>query len=147
MVERDVAARMLGAHAVWTHPDGEIALFADSAFGIAARPAELAEYAARLGITAQGPATPGLLDRAGYVRLAAGPLTLIVSVAGPLPAYQPGHAHCDALSFELSVGDRRCAEGFEVRAWVARPDATGAPLRALPIPPEVVAKLRGSMTA
>ena len=47
------------------------------------------------------------------------------------------------VEHELSVGDRRCAEGFEIRAWVARPDATGAPLRALPIPPEVAAKLRG----
>jgi hypothetical protein len=43
----------------------------------------------------------------------------------------------------LAVGDRPCAEGFEIRAWVARPEAPGARLRALPIPPEVTAKLRG----
>ena len=47
------------------------------------------------------------------------------------------------VEHELSVGGRRCAEGFEVRAWVARPDAPGVPLRALPIPPDVAAKLRG----
>ena len=47
------------------------------------------------------------------------------------------------VEHELSVGDRRCAEGFEVRAWVARPDAPGARLRALAIPPDVAAKLRG----
>ncbi len=47
------------------------------------------------------------------------------------------------VEHELSVGARRCAEGFEVRAWVARPDAPGVPLRALPIPPEVATKLRG----
>jgi acyl-CoA thioesterase FadM len=47
------------------------------------------------------------------------------------------------VEHELSVGTRRCAEGFEVRAWVARPEASGARLRALPIPPEVAAKLRG----
>lgn len=104
---RDAGARMLGAHAVWTHPDGEIALFGDSAFGIAPAPGALAEYAARLGLRAWGPRTPGLLDDAGYVRLADGPFTLIASVAGPMPAYQPGHAHCDALSFELSVGSQR----------------------------------------
>ena len=35
------------------------------------------------------------------------------------------------VEHELSVGDRRCAEGFEVRAWVARPEATRrAPPRA-----------------
>jgi 4-hydroxybenzoyl-CoA thioesterase len=47
------------------------------------------------------------------------------------------------VEHELSVGERRCAEGFEVRAWVARPGAPGARLRALPIPPEVVSKLQG----
>ena len=35
---RDTIARMLGALAVVTHPDGEIALFGDSAFGIAQPP-------------------------------------------------------------------------------------------------------------
>ena len=48
------------------------------------------------------------------------------------------------VEHELSVGERRCAEGFEVRAWVARPDAPGVPLRALPIPPDVAAKLNGA---
>jgi acyl-CoA thioesterase FadM len=47
------------------------------------------------------------------------------------------------VEHELSVGDRRCAEGFEVRAWVTRPETPGARLRALAIPPDVVAKLRG----
>ena len=47
------------------------------------------------------------------------------------------------VEHELSVDGRLCAEGFEVRAWVARPEAPGARLRALPIPPEVSAKLRG----
>jgi uncharacterized heparinase superfamily protein len=104
---RDCAARMLGAHAVWTHPDGEIALFGDSAFAIAPAPRALADYAGRLGVRAAGPRTAGLLDAAGYVRLADGPFTLIASVAGPMPPYQPGHAHCDALGFELSIGSER----------------------------------------
>ena len=30
------------------------------------------------------------------------------------------------VEHELSVGGRLCAEGFEVRAWVARPEAPGA---------------------
>jgi hypothetical protein len=104
---RAKAGRMLGAARVWTHPDGEIALFGDSAFGIAHAPGDLERYAGGLGIEAVGPDRAGVLDAAGYVRLAAEPFTLIASVAGPMPAYQPGHAHCDALSFELSVGADR----------------------------------------
>jgi len=104
---RETAARMLGALAVWTHPDGEFALFGDSAFGVAHSPASLTRYAAELGIAASAPKRPGILDHAGFVRISSGPLTAIVSVAGPMPSYQPGHAHCDALAFELSVGRER----------------------------------------
>src|SRR2546426_280154 len=32
------------------------------------------------------------------------------------------------VEHEVSVGDRQCATGFEVRAWVARPDDPGARL-------------------
>ena len=45
------------------------------------------------------------------------------------------------VDYDVVVGDRPCASGFEVRAWVARPVSPGDPLRARPIPPEVVAKL------
>ncbi len=105
----DCAERMLGALRVWTHPDGEIALFADSALGVAHPPAELEAYAASLGVRPRPPARLGLgvLADAGYLRLESGPFVVIASVAGPMPAYQPGHAHCDALSFELSVGGER----------------------------------------
>ena len=47
------------------------------------------------------------------------------------------------VEHEISVGGRRCANGFEVRAWVARPESPGGPLAAGPIPPAVVARLRG----
>jgi 4-hydroxybenzoyl-CoA thioesterase len=47
------------------------------------------------------------------------------------------------VEHRISVGDRLCAEGFEVRAWVGRPADPQAPLRARPIPLEVVAKLTG----
>jgi uncharacterized heparinase superfamily protein len=98
---------MLGALAVYTHPDGEIALFGDSAFGIAQRPDTLVGYAGALGVRARAPARAGVLDEAGYVRLADGGFSLLVSVAGPMPAYQPGHAHADALAFELCVDGER----------------------------------------
>lgn len=115
---RDTAARMLGALRVLTHPDGEIALFADSAFGIAQPPAALEAYAAALGVAPQGPPQPGVLAQGGYVRLGEGALCVIASVAGPAPPHQPGHAHCDALSFELSVGGERVVTDTGVAEYI-----------------------------
>ena len=47
------------------------------------------------------------------------------------------------VEHEVSVGPRRCATGFEVRAWVARAESPGGALAAKPIPAGVVARLRG----
>jgi hypothetical protein len=41
----------------------------------------------------------------------------------------------------VKVAGRLCASGFDVRAWVGKPASPDEPLRARPIPPEVVAKL------
>ena len=48
------------------------------------------------------------------------------------------------VEHEVSVGGRRCATGFEVRAWVAQPDSPGGPLAARPIPAGIVARLKGA---
>lgn len=117
----DAAARMAGALVVWTHPDGEIALFGDSAFGVAAPPAAIQRYAQALGLAARPPERPGLLDAAGFVRLEEGPWSLLASVAGPSPAYQPGHAHCDALSFELCVRGERAVTDTGVAEYIPGP--------------------------
>ena len=100
-------AGMLGAHAVWTHPDGEIALLGDSALGVAPLGRELVAYAEALGVEAREPVPRGVLDAAGVVRLETGPFVAIFSAAAPAPAWQPAHAHCDALSFELSAFGER----------------------------------------
>jgi acyl-CoA thioesterase FadM len=47
------------------------------------------------------------------------------------------------MEHTISVGERLCASGFEVRAWVARPATPSAPLSARPIPDEVSRKLKG----
>ena len=47
------------------------------------------------------------------------------------------------MEHTISVGERLCATGFEVRAWVARPATPGARLSAKPIPDEVARKLKG----
>jgi hypothetical protein len=127
------ATRMLGALRVLTHADGQIALFADSGIGISATFASLADYALRLGVQAgtedafaaeSAPtARSALLPQTGYLRLASGDFDLLASVAGPAPAHQPGHAHCDALSFELSVKGQRLISDtglFEYRAGERR---------------------------
>jgi uncharacterized heparinase superfamily protein len=113
------ARRMLGALDVWTHRDGEIALFADSAFGIAQPPAELHRYAADLAVPATAAPRRGVLEDGGYVRLDAGDWTVIVSVAGPSPPHQPGHAHCDALAIELALGAERVVTDTGVFEYVA----------------------------
>jgi uncharacterized heparinase superfamily protein len=115
---RDAAERMLGALRVWTHADGEIALFGDSAFGIAQPPEALERYASALGLSPRGPELEGVLASAGFVRLERPPFTLIASVAGPMPSYQPGHAHCDALAFELSLGKERFVTDTGVTEYV-----------------------------
>lgn len=113
--------RMLGALRLWTHPDGRIALFQDSAFGIAQTPETLAAYAAALGIEGAPAPADGLLRDVGYARLHSDSLTLIASVSGPMPAHQPGHAHCDALSFELSCGDQRVVSDTGVCEYIPGP--------------------------
>lgn len=45
------------------------------------------------------------------------------------------------MEHEISVDGRLCARGFEVRAWVRRPEPAGGPLRAEPIPAAVRAVL------
>lgn len=112
----ETAERMLGALAVMSHPDGEIAFFNDAARGIAATPGELLEYAERLKVTARDNSRPwreteeiggALLEATGYARMTTSSAVAIVDVAPVGPDYQPGHAHADTLTFELSVFGQR----------------------------------------
>ncbi len=50
------------------------------------------------------------------------------------------------VEHEVFVGERLCARGFEVRAWVARPGGRGEPLHARSIPPEIVRKLTSEVS-
>jgi uncharacterized heparinase superfamily protein len=111
---RSIAARMLDWLREMVHPDGEIALFNDAAFGIAPTPEEIAGYAARLAIAGRRTdrATPSTvravhLPDSGYVRVDVAPAVLLIDVAPIGPDYLPGHGHADTLSFEMSVGAQR----------------------------------------
>jgi uncharacterized heparinase superfamily protein len=97
------ATRMLGWLRSMTHPDGQISFFNDTTFGVAAAPQEMYAYASRLLV----PACDTLLNGSGYIRLE-NDGTVVMFDAGPIgPDYQPGHAHADTLSFEMSSEGRR----------------------------------------
>jgi uncharacterized heparinase superfamily protein len=92
------------------HPDGQIALFNDAAFGIELPPGALLRYQERLlGARPEEPTGPlwGYPATGYYVMAPSADRRLIVDCGDVGPAYQPGHSHCDALSFELSLKGRR----------------------------------------
>ena len=91
------------------HPDDEMSLFNDAAFGIAPDMGELEPYAHHLipGLQSAGEQALLQLPESGYVRLTHGPAVAILDVAPLGPDYLPGHAHADTLTFELSVHGQR----------------------------------------
>lgn len=94
---------------VMTHPDGQISFFNDAAFEIAPKLADLSAYAARLGLERPDSVRRPLvrLDASGYFRLENERAVVIADIAPIGPDYQPGHAHADTLSFELSLFGER----------------------------------------
>jgi hypothetical protein len=97
------AGRMLCWLRQMTHPDGRISFFNDATFGVAPGPQELEAYAARLGVVAAAVD----LGESGYVRLECGETVVLFDAAPIGPDYQPGHAHADTLSFEMSHAGQR----------------------------------------
>ncbi len=131
------AEDMLGFLKDILHPDGEIPFFNDSALHIAPVPADVFRYSSRLGIQNRTSSSrkhileyashPWLLDSSnqklfdesgsltviekpdsGYFVLQNNLCKLIVDAGAIGPDYLPGHAHCDTLSYELSIGSQRC---------------------------------------
>ncbi|PZP40423.1 MAG: hypothetical protein DI585_01150 [Pseudomonas fluorescens] len=97
----DDTVRQLGtALGFFVHGDGRLALFNDGA--------ELDEgFLAQLLRLSGADDAPDALPHAGYARLSRGG-TLVLFDAGKVgPDENPGHAHADTLSFELSVGRER----------------------------------------
>ena len=92
------------------HPDGEIPLFNDSALGEASPPARLltlAEAADTKGF--ESVSQVKVFPDSGYgVIRSLEPGSTLIFDCGPLgPDYQPGHGHCDVLSYELSLHGQR----------------------------------------
>lgn len=102
----DLARRMIGALIYTSRGDGGLRLFNDSADGIAPTLRYLS-HVADLVI----PDSPEVdrerweLPDAGYFGAREGKFELMLD-CGPVGAsYQPGHAHCDMLSYELDYDD------------------------------------------
>ena len=92
------------------HPDGDIALFNDAAFGIEVLPEDLKTYYEQL--TGEKLNTPGstmwAFPETGYFIMAPQEGNRMIIDCGSIgPDYQPGHSHCDTLSFELSLKGQR----------------------------------------
>jgi uncharacterized heparinase superfamily protein len=117
---REAISTCAGALGSVVHPDGQIALFNDSAFGVAAPPAVLLRLARQLALSIPSGARD--LPYAGYYRFSDGGDGLIFD-AGPLgPDHLPAHAHCDALSFELSLDGTRVVVDTGVDRYEAGPE-------------------------
>lgn len=82
-------------------PQGDIVLLNDSAWGIAPTPSSLCDYAFRLGLTVERQPAWGLtaLQQSGYFIYRNDTVQLLFDVSDVGPAFQPGHTHCDMLSF------------------------------------------------
>jgi len=93
-----------------THPDDRISLFNDAAFGIEAEPTDLIKYYESItseSIPEDKDSVCSFPDTGYYVLKPTIGNRMLID-CGPIgPDYQPGHAHCDTLSFELSLKGRR----------------------------------------
>lgn len=97
----DLKNRMRRALGVLTHPDGDIALFNDSAIGDGPSPEILG------AISHQANNGFEFLPNGGYYRLNGGVLIVICDIGNCGPDELPAHAHADFLSLEASCGKQR----------------------------------------
>jgi uncharacterized heparinase superfamily protein len=107
-------------------PDNEIPLFNDSAFGIAPTPRQIFDYAQKV-IGYEPPVRPSSLTThshaaSGYFVCRNGDDAIIIDCGSIGPDYQPGHAHCDTLSFELAIEGRRVVVDSGVHDYEPSPE-------------------------
>lgn len=121
---REVIAGMTAFLAGVCHPDGEIPLFGDAAFGQSLPPSVLVTTAQEMGTLAVRAPEVSSFESSGYYFLGRedGTARMIVKAGPPGPEYQLGHAHADLLSYELSLGDQRIivdsgVHGYDGSPW------------------------------
>ena len=93
-----------------TQPDGQLPLLGDTAFGIAAEPEAIKRYFKAVAGQVNEP-LPTLKSLAfknsGYFIFRDAQRYLVIDGGELGVSYQPGHAHCDLLSYEFSVKGQR----------------------------------------
>lgn len=95
------------------HPDGNISFFNDATFGISPGIEDLFDYARFLGLNVSRWPQPiklqGCLQKSSGYGIVEWPYghRLLTDLAPVGPDYQPGHAHADTLSCELSLFGHR----------------------------------------
>lgn len=105
------ATDMLSFLADILHQDNDIPFFNDSALHVAPVPEAIFNYADGLGVQfTRELAEIGVIEKTdfGLVVLQNRQSKLIFDVGFIGPEYLPGHAHCDTLSYELSLAGKRC---------------------------------------
>ncbi len=109
-----------------THPDGGPVFFNDTTFGTAATRDDLFDYVERLGLVSERREFKGVhrLRDTGFFRLSSadGRTVAVFDAGAPQPRYQPGHAHSESLSFELSRDGRRLFVNSGVSTYEPGPE-------------------------
>jgi hypothetical protein len=108
---RECVGRAVAAFVRLSRGDGTLHLFNDAANGIAPGADLLAGQARAAGV--EWPADPQgawSLPNSGFFGFADASTgeRFIIDGGPPGPSYQPAHAHCGTLSFELDLGGRPC---------------------------------------
>lgn len=116
--------RMFGWLQGMTHPDGRISFFNDAAFDLASDYGTLVRYADELGLPVDREPRASIITfpQSGYIRLENRRAVLIADYAPIGPDYQPGHAHADTLSFELSLDRKRVLVNGGTSTYEEGPD-------------------------
>jgi uncharacterized heparinase superfamily protein len=99
-------ARALGWLRAVTRPDGLYPHFNDCTQGVAPTLSELESYARRLDVAVDAGSPLPVTDMAatGYARFEGRGFSLFADAGQFAPRAQPGHGHCDMLSFEFYAG-------------------------------------------
>lgn len=92
-----------------THPDNEIAFFNDSTFSVCPRFNELKDYKNLVSKEQFQDETQNIsyMSDSGYISLRTDLGKIIIDAGNIGIDHNPGHAHADSLSFELSINSKR----------------------------------------
>ena len=103
----EIVFKGVNIYQAFSHPDKDISFFNDSCLEISKAPLLLKSYAENvLEKKIEGPNTNYYKD-SGYFSFKNRNFFFIADIGSIGPRYLPGHAHCDSLSFELSIFKKR----------------------------------------